>query len=115
MTHTEAIIECRRSGMILHIYSNSYYISESEAQSRAYGYFFLGPKSNTQIQSMPLENGSVHAEYIIMRNAMASVTEEELGGIFENFQKAMSTRTALAEIVHPKPLIPLATDNTSTD
>ena len=62
--------------MILHIYSDASYISELEAQSRAGGYFFLGPKSNIPIQETPTDNGPVHAECSIMRNVIASYTEE---------------------------------------
>ena len=46
-THPDAVIEYRRSVMIIHIYLDAYYISEPEARSRAGGYFFLGPKPNT--------------------------------------------------------------------
>ena len=43
-THTAEITEYTRRGMILHIHSGAYYISELEAQSRVGGYFLLGPK-----------------------------------------------------------------------
>ena len=43
---------------------------------------------------------------------MASATEAELGGFFENCQKATSTQTALAETDHSQPLTPVATYNT---
>ena len=69
--------------MILHTYLDSSYIPETEARSRAGGYFFLGPKSKTPIQAMPLGNGSVHVECSIMRNVMASAMESELKGLFE--------------------------------
>ena len=95
-TYTEEVKEYTRSGMILRIYSDAYYISEPEAQSRAGGYFFLGPKSSTPILSMPPQNGPLHIECSIMSNVMASATEAELGGLFENVQKATATRTALA-------------------
>ena len=52
-THPDAITEYIKSGMILHIYSDASYIAEPEAQSRAVGYFFLGPNSKTPIQEMP--------------------------------------------------------------
>ena len=74
-THPDAITEYRKRGMVLHIYSDSSYISEPEAQSRAGGYFFLGTKSNTPIQEMPTDNGPVHVECSITRNVMASATE----------------------------------------
>ena len=76
--------EYRRSGMILHIYSDESYISEPEAHSRAGGCFFLGPKSrgNTPITEMPPENGPVHVECSIIRNIMALATEAQLGVLF---------------------------------
>ena len=49
-THPDAITEYRKSGMILHIYSDASYISELEARSRSGGYLALGPKSNKPIQ-----------------------------------------------------------------
>ena len=44
---------------------------------------------------------------------MESSTEAELGGLFENFQKSTSTRTALAKMVHPQPPTLVATENTA--
>ena len=61
---------------------------------------------------MPPENVTVHVEFRIMRNVMASATEAELGGLFEIFQKSTSMRTALADMGHLKPPTPVATDNT---
>ena len=76
---------------------------------------FLGPKSNTPIQEIPPENGPVHVECNIMRNVMASATEEELGALFENCQKATSTSTALAEMGHQQPPTPVETENTAAN
>ena len=45
-SHPYAVTEYRRSGMILHIYSDASYMSETEARSRAGMYFFLRPKSS---------------------------------------------------------------------
>ena len=64
---------------------------------------------------MPLENGPVHVECSTMRNFMASSTEAELGGLFENFQKENSMRTALAEIGHQQTPTPVTNDNTSAN
>ena len=72
-THPDAITEYRKSGMIINIYSDVSYISEPKAQSRAGGYFFLGPNSKKPIQEMTCENGPVHVECSIMRNVMESV------------------------------------------
>ena len=76
--YSDAVSEYRRSGIIFHEYSDNSYISEPEARIRAGGYFFLGPKSNTQIKVMPPENGAVHVECSIMINVVVSATEEEL-------------------------------------
>jgi hypothetical protein len=43
-THPDAAIRCHASYMILHIYSDSSYISVSNARSRLGGLFFLGNK-----------------------------------------------------------------------
>ena len=59
-TNPDAVTGYIRSGIILHIYLDASHISEPEARSIACGYFFLGPKSNTPIQSMPPKNGPVH-------------------------------------------------------
>ena len=64
---------------------------------------------------MPPDNGPVHVECSIMRNVMASDTEAELGGLFENCQKATSTRTALADMGHQQPTPPAATENTAAN
>ena len=61
-THPDTVTEYRRNRMILHIYLDESYIPESEARSRAGGYFFLGIKSNTPIQSMSPYNVPVHVE-----------------------------------------------------
>ena len=46
---------------------------------------------------------------------MSSATESELGGLFENCQKATYTRKDLAEIGHLQPPTPAATDNTAAN
>ena len=74
---------------------------------------FLGTKYNTGIQAIPPENGPVHLECRIMRNVMASATEVELGGLFENFQESTYTRTALVEMVHQQPPTTVAKENTA--
>ena len=101
--------------MMLHIYSDAFYISEQEAQSRARRYFFLGPNSKTTIQEMPPQNGPVHVEFSIMRNVMESATESELGGLFENFQKEISTRTSIADMGHLQPPTSVTMDNTAAN
>ena len=51
-------------------------------------------------QSSDPENGPVHVECSMMINVMASATEADLEGLFENFQKTTSRRMSLSEMVH---------------
>ena len=57
-----------------------------DSRNRAGEFVFLGPKYKTPIQEMPPDNVPVHVECSIVRNVMASATEAELGGLFENCQ-----------------------------
>ena len=43
---------------------------------------------------------------------MTSVTEAELGELFENFQRTTSMQTDQAEMGHQQPQTPVAMDNT---
>ena len=88
-TYTELITENRKSGMIIHIYSDASYISELEARSRTRRYFFQGPNSKTSIQYMPPDNGPVHVECRIMRNVMASAKEAETGGYLKTIREQL--------------------------
>ena len=64
---------------------------------------------------MTPEKVPVRVECTIMRNIMASATEAELVGLFENCQKATSMRTALAKMGHPQPPTLVVTDNTAAN
>ena len=46
---------------------------------------------------------------------MASDTEAELGGLFENCNKETSIWYVLSEMGHPQPQTPVTTDNTATN
>ena len=87
-SHPEAVIEYRRSGVVLHIYSGASYISEPEARNivGVFFSFFLKSSNNTPITENPPENIPVHVECSIIRNNMSSATEAGLGGLFKNCQ-----------------------------
>ena len=74
-SNSDAVTEYIRGRIIIHIYLDASYISEPEARSQSDGYFFIGPKYNTPIQAMPLENGTVYVQCRIIRNVMSSSTE----------------------------------------
>ena len=64
---------------------------------------------------MPPDNGPLHVEYNVTRKGMASATEAELGGLFENCQEAASIRTDRTEMYHLQPPKQVATDNTAAN
>ena len=75
---------------------------------------FPRTKSNTPIQSMPPENGPLPV-YSILINVIASATEAELGGLFEDCHKLIFMRMFLSEMGHPQTPTPMEMDNTSAN
>jgi hypothetical protein len=108
-TYPNATIQYHASDMILHCHTDASYLSESEARSRAGGYFYLSnhPTNNKQA---PL-NGAFHVTSTILRNIMASAAEAEVGAAFHNAQEACALRTLLEELGYPQPATPLVIDN----
>ena len=64
----------------VNIHSDASYLSESGAQSRACGHFFMGwmPKNGEPIKL----NGAFYTGTSIMRFVVASAAEAELGALF---------------------------------
>jgi hypothetical protein len=63
--------------MILNIHSDASYLSESEAKSRAGGFFYVG--SNIESKNK-LTNGAILIISMILKHAMPSAAaEEEIG------------------------------------
>ena len=116
-SHPNAVIRYTRSGMILHIHSDASYLSETEARSRAGGFFFLSDKSNPDDKNAPPPklNGAIHIVSTIMGNVMSSATEAEVGALFHNAQDACTLRTALEFLGHPQPPTPIQTDNSCAE
>ena len=112
-SHPNAVIRYKASDMILYIHSDASYLSESEARSRAGGFFFLSNKSDPSNKETPppMLNGAIHIVSTIMNNVMSSATEAEVGALFHNAQDACSLRTALEFLGHPQPPTPIQTDN----
>eukprot|EP00978_Attheya_sp_CCMP212_P025273 scaffold80937_cov51-Attheya_sp.AAC.2 len=92
------------------------YCSEPGAHSRDGRFFYLGPKPfdpSKPPKGMPPLNGAIHIECGIMHNVLASAMESEMGGLFNNCQKAVPLRISLGEMKHPQPPTPVATDNSA--
>jgi hypothetical protein len=107
--HPDATIRYHSSDMILHIHSDTSYLSVSNAQSRLGGLFFLGNKSPGQ----ETLNGSILKVAAVIKNAVASAAESEAGSCFHNAQSGAPLRVTLTELGHTQPPTPLQTDNST--
>jgi hypothetical protein len=111
-THPDASIQYHASDMCLHVHSDASYLSESQARSRAGGFFFLSNKPSSDPTSpAPPINAPIHIVSNILRNVMASATEAEVGACFHNAQDACPIRTTLIELGWPQPATPIQVDN----
>jgi hypothetical protein len=95
--------------MILHIHSDSSYLSVSNARSRLGGMFFLGNKPPDQDKL----NGSILNVAAVIKNVVASAAKSEVGACFHNAQSGAPLRVTLNEMGHTQPLTPLCTYNST--
>jgi hypothetical protein len=95
--------------MILHIHSDTYYLSVSNARSRLGGLVFLGNKSPGQ----ETLNGFILNVAAVINNVVASAAESEVGSCFHNAQSGAPLRVTLIELGHTQPPTPLRTDNST--
>jgi hypothetical protein len=113
-THPDATIRYHKSDMILIIHSDASYLSESEARSRAGGYFYLG--NHDEIDNPPTKpNGAIHVHSTIMNQVLSSATEAEVGALFYTAKDACHLRTTLEFLRYPQPPTPIQTDNACAD
>jgi hypothetical protein len=109
-THPETKIRYHASDMILHIHSDTSYLSENEAKSRAGGFFYMG--SNTKTDKK-LTNGAILIISKVLKNEMSSAAETEIGAVFINAKEGAVLRTTLEELGQPQLPMPMETDNTT--
>jgi hypothetical protein len=95
--------------MILHIHSDAYYLSVSNARSRLGGLFVCGDKSPHEDNI----NGSILNVASVIKNVVASAAESEVGACFQNAQSGARLRVTLTEVGHIQPPTPLSTDNST--
>eukprot|EP00804_Cyclotella_cryptica_P007584 CCRYP_010663-RA/>CCRYP_010663-RA protein AED:0.17 eAED:0.17 QI:0/0/0/1/1/1/2/0/834 len=108
MTHPDAIITYRASNMILTIHSDTSYLSETKARSRAGGHFFL-----SEVDPSPRNNGAVLNLAQIIKPVMSSAAEAELGALYINARETIPQRHLLNELGHPQPSTPIQIDNST--
>ena len=117
-THSEAIKRYHTSVIILHIHSDTSFLSDTGANSRAGGYHYLSTSAadpNTASLKQPPLNGPGHVKCTTMINFLAIALEEELGALFVNFQRDVAMRIALIEMGHAQPPTPEVTDSSTGD
>jgi hypothetical protein len=105
-TQEEGILTYRVSEMVLAIHSNASYLSKPKACSRAGGHMFMAGN-----EEIPFNNGAILNISQIIRAAMSSAAEAELGALFINAKTAVSIRPTLIKLGHPQPRTPMQTDN----
>ena len=66
-------------------------------------------------ENIPRNNGAVVNISQIIKAAMSSAAEAELGALFINAKTAVSMRQTLIELGHPYPLTPMQTDNATAN
>jgi hypothetical protein len=105
-TQDDVILTCKASDMILAIHSDTSYLSESKARSRAGDHMGGDDK-------IPINNGAILNISQIIKSVMSSAAEAELGALFVNTKPAVSMRTMLEELGHPQTRTPMQTGNST--
>ena len=94
-THPYAVVTYHASDMVLAGHSNTLYLSESNAQSSAGGYFFMSNSTET-----PTNNGAVFTISQIIKAVLSSAAKAEVGALYINFQEAVPARHILKFMGH---------------
>ncbi len=94
--------------MVLAGHSDASYLSETNAQSRAGGHFFM---SNDD--AIPSNNGAILTISQIIKAVMSSAAEAKIGALYINSKEAILAQHALEFLGHKQPPTPMQTDNTT--
>jgi hypothetical protein len=96
--------------MIYSIHSNTRYLNEANAHSRAGGHHFL-----SENQPLPPNNGAILTVSEIIKTVMSSTAEAELGALYTNARKGVEIRNILQELGHHQPPTPIQTNNSTAE
>ena len=117
-TNTYAIIQYKYSNMILHIDSDTSYLSEPWSCSHTVGHYYLSSLPTNLEKApnlLPPANVLIHTECRILKHVVASAAKAEVGGLFHNGQTDVPLLITLHELGFPQPLTPIKTDNSSAE
>jgi hypothetical protein len=87
--HPDATIRYHSSDMILHIHSDAYYLSVSNARIRLGGLFFCRDKPPQE----DTLNGSIFNVASVIKNVVTSAAESEVGACFQSHSHRAGTHT----------------------
>ena len=93
--------------MLLRLHSDTSYLSEPKARSRAGGYFYMGTNDPTFI------NGPILTPTGVIKVVVSSAAEAETAGLFTNMKEAAILRTTLQEMGYHQPPTPVQVDNST--
>ena len=96
--------------MVYSIHSDTGYLSEANARSRAGGHHYLSDN-----QPFPPNNGAILTISEIIKAVMSSTAEAELGTLYVNARKGVEIRNILEELGHRQPPTPIQTDNSTAE
>ncbi len=108
-SNSEAKVRYYTSNMIMNIHSDTSYLLETGAQSRACRHFFMGwmPQNGEPIKTI----SAFYVNAIILKFVVASEAEAELGSLFHNCQDGIIFRKTLADMGHLQPKTLVHCDN----
>ena len=102
--------------MVLHVDSDTAYLTIPEARSCYAGHFYLSDwPSPSPIKPNPERNGPIHMECKKTRNVVSSAAESETCGNFNNGETSIEMRSALIALDHKQPAITLKTENSTIE
>ena len=102
--------------MVLHVDSYASYLTIPGGRSCYTGHFYLSDwPSPKPIKPNPKRNSPIHIEFKTICNVVSSVAETKICGTFNNGKTAISMRPALIALDKKQPVIPLKTENSTTE
>ena len=113
-TYLNPSVTFKKLHMILCMSSDSFYLSVSQSRTRVGGYHFLGNKynSNTPLGNQQINiNAPIHAEAIMLRAIMGTVSESEITVACANSMLGVNHRIKLMEMGHTQQATPLEMEN----
>ena len=115
-TYSNVILRYKDSDMVLHVDSDSAYLTMPEARSCYAGHLYLSDwPLPSLIKPNPERNVPIHTECKTIRNVVSSAAEAEPCGTFNNGEASIGMRLALIKFDHEQPATPLKTENSTTE